>query len=38
MVYSYEDPPGTWNGEIVNNGAVGGATITVYALCSPQPS
>ena len=38
IVYSYEDPPGTWNGRVVNDGATGGLTITVYALCSPQPS
>jgi hypothetical protein len=38
IVHSYEDPPGTWNGEIVNGGATGGVTITVYALCSPGPS
>ena len=38
LVYSYEDPPGQWNAQVVNNGAAGGVTVTIYALCSPQPS
>jgi len=39
LVYSYEDPPGTWNARLVNGGTGATAvTLTVYALCSPQPS
>ena len=39
LVFSYEDPPGTWNARLVNGGPGATAvTLTVFALCSPQPS
>jgi len=35
---NYASAADTWTGSIVNGGATGGVTLTVYALCSAQPS
>jgi hypothetical protein len=35
---SFASASDTWKATIVNGGAVGGVTLTVFALCSPQPT
>ena len=38
LTQSYASSSTTWTGRVVNGGATGGVTLTVYALCSPQPT